>query len=103
MTDRHGPALHSGDPVLFLDAGEVLAATVLRELPTSRYLIQLDPRGPRTPQSSELPADAIALLDRNDAALRDAKTLGVDPQEPFEVAGSQLEFVGEGGDEDGED
>jgi hypothetical protein len=92
MPDRHGTPLQPGDPVLFLDAGEAIPATVLREQQNGRYVIQLDPRQPRASRPSDLPAGALAPLDRSDTALRDVDALGIDPQDPFEVPGAQLEF-----------
>lgn len=76
--------------MLWGEPGEASSATILAEMGEGRYLIQLDQRGPREPLPPDAPANLVGPYDQASAMRRD-----VDLQEPLEVQGDSLEFVGE--------
>ena len=88
--DRNGLTLRPGDPVLYQpseDAG--VTATVLRRVRSGRYLIQLD--GPRPVADTELGA-----IERQCELMERMKYgAGTDLQDPVEVPGAKLVFIGE--------
>ena len=101
MPDRDGVTLREGDPVLYMaDEDTAVGATALAERQGNRYLIQTDPRSQPRVRPAGLPALSVALLDQVSAAVAEARSLGADTQEPFEVDGSELIFMGEWGDDD---
>ena len=85
MADRNGLPLRAGDAVII---DEALGATVLRVLPENRYLVQLDPSGPRT--FGATPAQ-IAMQDQFDALKAE---IALDTQEPLIVTVEQLLYSG---------
>jgi hypothetical protein len=100
MSDMNGADLSAGDPVGWYGGNgraEMVAATVLREVSPSRYLIQID--RPATDAVSNI--NVVELLEQNmvehgferdDALQAAAGFRQVDPQEPFEVDGTELEL-----------
>lgn len=88
MPDRNGLHLAPGDPVvLFGGSEEEISATVIRQRPGNRYVIQLDPQGPTEDPETRRHR---ALLDRA------YRALGADYQDPFEVQGELLTHAGPG-------
>ena len=96
----NGAALSPGDPVGWHGGNgrvEMVPATVLREVSPNRYLIQID----RPPTDAVSNINVVELLEQNmvehgferdDALQAAAGFRAVDPQEPFEVDGIELEL-----------
>ena len=82
--DRQGNNLRPGDACILFRGSVGVGVTVLRVLDDGlHYLVQMDPRDP-----ASSPA-VVAVRDQLDAM---ASGAGVDVQEPFVVAGSELEL-----------
>jgi len=85
MADRNGLPLRAGDAVII---DEALGATVLRVLPENRYLVPLDPSGPRTLGTTP---EQIAMQDQLDALKAE---IALDTQKPLIVTVEQLLYSG---------
>ena len=94
MGDRQNTTLSAGDPVLYWSdpdqAEDPVPATVIRDLGNDRYTIQLDQQRPGRMSSWQV----TRIRKEAEEALSDSESGVLDLQEPFEVDGSSLQFVG---------
>ena len=100
MADRQGTTIRPGDACVLFQGTAAVGVTVLRVLGDGdEYLVQLNPRSPRSP---DRPAIRLGG-DHLDAMVAEA---GLDVQEPMVVPGSQLQLEPSAeawGDEDEDD